>query len=126
MTFDAEYGYLSADDCRLADLIDLVNQKTDLADYPYASTVEANVLLYDGARLRAELSRPACRPRVEAELASALLDGPGIVVLAGAFGDPWVVDLATRQFEAIITAQRVAGGTVGDHFAAARRNGPSP
>jgi len=31
MTFDAEPSYLSAGDCRLADLIDLVNQKTDLA-----------------------------------------------------------------------------------------------
>ena len=35
MTFDAAPGYLSADDCRLADLIDLVSRKTDLADYPY-------------------------------------------------------------------------------------------
>jgi len=122
MIFDAAHGYLSADDCRLADLIDLVNQKTDLAEYPHASTVDQNVLIYDGARLRTELSRPARRPRIEAELASAMLDGPSIVVLASAFDDPWVVDLATRQFEAIITAERAAGGTVGDHFAAAGQN----
>jgi len=55
MTFDTAPGYLSADDCRLADLIDLVSRKTDLADYPYASTVEQNVLIYDGARLRKQL-----------------------------------------------------------------------
>ena len=122
MTFDAAPGYLSADDCRLADLIDLVSRKTDLADYPYASTVEQNVLIYDGARLRKQLSRPADRPRVEAELARALLDGPGIVVLAGAFDDPWVIDRATWQFEAIIAAQRAAGGAAGDHFAAAGQN----
>lgn len=122
MTFDAAHRYMSADDCRLPDLIDLVNQKTDLTDYPHASTVDQNVLIYDSARLRTELSRPARQARVEAELASALLDGPGIVVLASAFDDPWVVDLATRQFEAIITAQRAAGGTVGDHFAAAGQN----
>ena len=109
MTFDAAPGYLSADDCRLADLIDLVSRKTDLADYPYAGTVEQNVLIYDGARLRKQLSRPACRPRVEAELARALLDGPGIVVLAGAFDDPWVIE-------------RAAGGAAGDHFAAAGQN----
>jgi phytanoyl-CoA dioxygenase PhyH len=122
MTFDAAPGYLSADDCRLADLIDLVNRKTDLADYPHASTVEQNVLIYDGARLRKQLSRPACRPQVETELARALLDGPGIVVLAGAFDDPWVIDRATWQFEAIIAAQRAGGGVVGDHFAAAGQN----
>ncbi len=59
---------------------------------------------------------------MEAELARALLDGPGIVVLAGAFDDPWVIDQATRQFEAIISAQRAAGGAAGDHFAAAGQN----
>jgi ectoine hydroxylase-related dioxygenase (phytanoyl-CoA dioxygenase family) len=122
MTFDATPGYLSAHDCRLADLIDLVSQKTDLADYPYARTVEQNVLIYDAALLRKELSRPAGRPRLEAELARALLVGPGIVMLVGAFDDPWVIDRATRQFEAIIAAQRAAGGAVGDHFAAAGQN----
>src|SRR6266576_481634 len=122
MTFDAAPGYLSADDCRLADLIDLVSQKTDLADYPYAAEVEQNLLIYDGARLRKELSSPAGRLRAESELGRALLDGPGIVVLAGAFADPWIVDRATRQFEAIIATQRVAGSATGDHFAAAGQN----
>ena len=122
MTSDAAPGYLSADDCRLADLIDVVSQKTDLADYPYAAAVEQNMLIYDGARMRKELSGPAGRLRVEAEMARALLDRPGIVVLACAFGDPWVVDRATRQFEAIIAAQRAAGGVAGDHFAAAGQN----
>jgi hypothetical protein len=88
LTFDTEPCYLSADDCRLADLIDLVSEKADLADYPYASAAEQNVLIYDGARLRTELSGPAGRPTVEAELARALLDGPGVVVLASAFDDP--------------------------------------
>ena len=122
MTSDAAPGYLSADDCRLADFIDLVSQKTDQADYPYAAAVEQNLLIYDGARLRQELSSPAGRQRAEAELARALLDGPGIVVLAGAFADPWIVDRATRQFEAIIATRRVAGGATGDHFAAAGQN----
>jgi ectoine hydroxylase-related dioxygenase (phytanoyl-CoA dioxygenase family) len=122
MTCDPAPGYLSADDCRLADLVDLVSAKTDLADYPHANSAEQNVLIYEGARLRRELSRPAARPHVEAELARALLDGPGIVVLAGAFDDPWVIDRATRQFEAIIAAQRAQGGAAGDHFAAAGQN----
>ena len=122
MRSGAEGDYMSAGDCRLADLDDLVSEKTDLADYPRASTVEQNVLIYDSARLRTELSHPAQRPQVEAELAGALLDGPGIVVLAGAFGDPWVVDRATWQFEAIIAEQRAAGGPAGDHFAAAGQN----
>jgi ectoine hydroxylase-related dioxygenase (phytanoyl-CoA dioxygenase family) len=115
-------GYLAADDCRLGDLIDVVSEKTDLAEYPQASTVEQNVLVYDSARLRRELSRPAGRRRVEAELVRALHDGPGIVVLAGSFGEESAVDRATREFEAIIAGQHAAGGTAGDHFAQAGKN----
>jgi ectoine hydroxylase-related dioxygenase (phytanoyl-CoA dioxygenase family) len=115
-------GYMSADDCRLSDLIDLVSRKTSLDEYPYAQAVEENVLIYDGARLRAALSRATERPRVEAELARALSEGPGIVMLARAFADSWVIDRATRQFEAILAAQRTAGRATGDHFAAAGQN----
>ena len=43
--------------------------------------------------------------------------GPGIVVLAGAYADPTVVDRATAAFDAMIADQRAAGATAGDHFA---------
>jgi ectoine hydroxylase-related dioxygenase (phytanoyl-CoA dioxygenase family) len=119
MTNDA---LLSAGDVRLADLVELVSARTELADYPQASAVEQNVLVYDGARLRQELAHPAGRRRVQAEWVRALHDGPGIVVLAGAFGDVGAVEAATRQFEAIIAGQRAAGGAAGDHFAAAGQN----
>jgi ectoine hydroxylase-related dioxygenase (phytanoyl-CoA dioxygenase family) len=122
MTNGTPPGYLAVGDCRLADFIEMVSTKTDLPEYPQASAVEQNVLIYDGARLRRALSRSAGAERVQAELAHALRDGPGIVVLAGAFADLSVVDLATRQFEAIIAAQRGAGGTAGDHFAQAGQN----
>ena len=115
-------GYLAEDDCRLADLVDQVSEKTDLADYPQASGVEQNVLSYDSARLRAELARPGGPRRVATELARALHEGPGIVVFTGAFGDAGVVDLASRQFEAMIAAQRTAGGATGDHFAQGGQN----
>jgi ectoine hydroxylase-related dioxygenase (phytanoyl-CoA dioxygenase family) len=115
-------GYLATEDCRVADLIKVVSDKTDLAEYPLASAVEQNVLRYDGARLRQQISRSAGRRRVQAELVRALHDGPGIVVFAGAFADLSVVDRATRQFEAIIADQHAAGGAAGDHFAAAGQN----
>jgi ectoine hydroxylase-related dioxygenase (phytanoyl-CoA dioxygenase family) len=122
MTDTAPPGFLAARDCRLADLIDVVSDKTDLSEYPHASAIEQNVLVYDGARLRYELARAGGRGRVQAELARALHDGPGIVVLSGAYADLSVVDRATRQFEAIIAAQHAAGGASGDHFAAAGQN----
>jgi ectoine hydroxylase-related dioxygenase (phytanoyl-CoA dioxygenase family) len=115
-------GYLATEDCRVADLIEVVSDKTDLAEYPLASAVEQNVLVYDGARLRQELAYPAGRRRVQAELVRALHDGPGIVVFAGAFADLSVVDRATRQFKAIIADQYAAGAVGGDHFAKAGQN----
>jgi ectoine hydroxylase-related dioxygenase (phytanoyl-CoA dioxygenase family) len=123
MTNGAAPGYLAADDCRLADLIDLVSEKTEQAGYPNASAIEQNVVVYDSARLRAELSsRPGGPRRVSDELIRALQDGPGIVVFTGAFDDLGVIDRATHQFEAIIADQHAAGGTAGDHFATAGQN----
>jgi ectoine hydroxylase-related dioxygenase (phytanoyl-CoA dioxygenase family) len=115
-------GYLEAADCRLADLIAVVSQQTDLNSYPHASAVEQNVLIYDSARLREQAASPPGRRQVAAELARALDDGPGIVMFAGAFEDLAIVDRATGQFRAIIEAQHAAGGTAGDHFAQPGQN----
>jgi ectoine hydroxylase-related dioxygenase (phytanoyl-CoA dioxygenase family) len=115
-------GYLTVGDCRLDDLIELVNEKIDLADYPHASSVEQNVLVYDGARLRVKLADPVARLRVEAEWGRAFADGPGLVVVTGAFGDLGAVDRATTEFAAIIDSQRDSGGPAGDHFAQAGQN----
>jgi len=122
MTNGTAPAYLAADDCRLDDLVDLVSEKTELAGYPCASAVEQNVLIYDSARLRAELARPGGPRRVAEELIRALADGPGIVVFTGAFADLGVIEAATGEFEAILAAQHAAGGTAGDHFATAGQN----
>jgi hypothetical protein len=50
-------------DVRLADLAGIVSAKTELADYPQASSVEQNVLVYDGERLRGEVADPGSRRR---------------------------------------------------------------
>ncbi|PZH08036.1 phytanoyl-CoA dioxygenase [Streptomyces sp. NTH33] len=106
-------SWLSEQDCDLDSFRALVERDTDLADYPHASSVERNVLLYDAARLREAGARRA----VQAELARALEDGPGIVVFRGAFPDTAVVDRATAVFHALIAEQRASGATAGDHFA---------
>ena len=58
-------GWLSTDDCSIEDFAALVDQQTNLSDYPYADAVERNVLIY-GARLRAAVGPPPagarCRP----------------------------------------------------------------
>lgn len=105
-------AWLSEQDCDLDAFRALVARTTDLADYPYASSVQSDVLVYDSERLRA-----GDRRDVQAELVRALTDGPGVVVFKGAFPDPAVVDRATDVFDALIAEQRASGATAGDHFA---------
>ena len=100
--------WYSAADCRLDDFRALVEQKTELSDYPHAVDVLQNVLIYPG-----DLPDTA---EVKSELARALTDGPGIVVFRGAFA-PDVVDRASEVFFALIAEQKAAGRVAGDHFA---------
>jgi ectoine hydroxylase-related dioxygenase (phytanoyl-CoA dioxygenase family) len=116
-TVEGPRAWLSEDDCDLEDLRALVERATDRHDHPLARSVESNVPVYDGARLRALAAAPERRREVQAELARALHDGPGIVVIAKAFADLAVVDRATAAFVGLIEAQRAAGATAGDHFA---------
>src|SRR3954454_21433568 len=109
-------GWFTADDCHLEDFRAVVETPTDLADYPYADEVRENVLIY-GSRLRNHTVTAEGRRDVQAELARALADGPGIAVFAGAFPDTGVVDRATAVFEATIAEQKAAGVVGGDHFA---------
>jgi ectoine hydroxylase-related dioxygenase (phytanoyl-CoA dioxygenase family) len=106
-------AWLSEQDCDLDAFRALVERTTDLADYPYAASVERNVLRYDSERLR----RAEDVREVQAELVRALTDGPGIVVFQGAFPDPGVVDRLTDVFDALIAEQRASGADAGDHFA---------
>ncbi|GAA4550003.1 phytanoyl-CoA dioxygenase family protein [Pseudonocardia xishanensis] len=109
-------AWLDPADARVEDLRATVGQPTDPADYPHAEIV-SGVTVYTADDLRS-----ASRREIQAELVHALLDGPGIVVLRGAFADHAVLDRATDAFLRLIEAQRAAGDAVGDHFAAPGSN----
>jgi ectoine hydroxylase-related dioxygenase (phytanoyl-CoA dioxygenase family) len=109
--------WLTATDCRLEDLAAMVDETTDLTAYPAADSVTQNVLVYDCDRLRDRITTADRRSAVQAELARALMDGPGIVVFKRAFTDLSVVDHASGVFDAMIADQRAIGATSGDHFA---------
>ncbi|WP_089103761.1 phytanoyl-CoA dioxygenase family protein [Streptomyces hyaluromycini] len=109
--------WLTEADCDLDAFRSLVEQETDAADHPSAERVEQNVPLYDSDRLRALTATADGRREVQDELVRALLDGPGIVVLKGAFAAPDVVDRATDAFTALIEEERASDTARGDHFA---------
>src|SRR6478735_532717 len=45
-------SWIRPEDARLSDLLEVLAARTDLADYPHASRVEQEVLVYDWATLR--------------------------------------------------------------------------
>ncbi len=108
-------------DCRVDEFAALVDQTTDLVDYPHAADVQRNVLVYDAQALRASIRSAQGRLEVEAELVRALTDGPGVVAFTGAFSDASVVDRATVAFDEVIAAEKAHGGH-NDHFAKAGAN----
>ena len=102
--------WLDEADLRLDDFRAQVLRDTDPADYPLATDVRSNVLVYSAATVGT-----ADRRALQSELIHALADGPGVVIFEGAFS-PDVVDRASQAFFAIIDAQRAAGLAAGDHF----------
>ena len=118
--------WLSEVDCRVDELRALLATETVLTDYPHAVEVSHNVPVYDAPRLLEDIPAVASRGgetvrdralrMLQAEFVGALSDGPGIVVLAGAF-EAEVVDRASAVFDEMISEQRATGAEAGDHFA---------
>lgn len=110
-------GYLRAEDCRLDDLLAILDEgrHADLTAYEHLDRVEQGVLVYDAPALRERLADAGADRAIRAELARALAEGPGIVVLAGAF-DAGPVDRVTEAFERIIAQEKATGRAAGDHF----------
>ena len=94
----------------LDDLKALVERDTDKADYPLASNIEQNTVVYAG-----DTFRTAGRTALMTELNRVFDQGPGIVAIKGAISDLDALDQATAIFEQIIDAEKGTGG--GDHFA---------
>jgi len=109
--------FLTEANCHVADLAAVVAETTELSDYSGAEAVSGNILVYDSERLRGAIATAMGRREAQAELARALMDGPGVVVFKRAFSDASVVDAATDAFDAIIADQRASGAASGDHFA---------
>ena len=113
----AAAAWLTPEDCRLSDLLAVLDEQTRLEDYPHASRVDQQVLVYDSAAVRPQLADREGRREIQAELARALSSGPGIVVFARAFDDESVLDRTTAAFNRMIADQRSRGTAAGDHFA---------
>jgi ectoine hydroxylase-related dioxygenase (phytanoyl-CoA dioxygenase family) len=113
----ARRTFLRAEDCVLSDLAALCGVTTDPADWPLAARVEKGVLIYDCTALLPRLDDPAFAAMLMAELAEALANGPGVLVLSGAEPDHAMIDRASDLFRELIEIQNREGTGGGDHFA---------
>lgn len=98
-----------------------VAHSTDLADYPLATAVEQNALVYSRATVIDACRTPAGRQQLMAEWITVWSDGPGILIISQAM-DEQVIDQATLLFTSIIEEQKKNKLGGGDHFAKAGTN----
>jgi ectoine hydroxylase-related dioxygenase (phytanoyl-CoA dioxygenase family) len=109
--------WLTEDSCDLNEFRGLVERTVNAADYPFASDVVSNVLVYDGLQVRSAAASPDTRKQLMAEWVEAFTDGPGIIAIRGAFADTTRIDAANAHFWAIIEEERRSNIGGGDHFA---------
>ncbi len=109
--------WLTADSCDLDAFKEVVERTANRADYPFAADVASNVPVYDGLEARSAAASPEMRKELMAEWVEALTDGPGIIVIRGAFADLAAIDKASAHFWAIIEEERAGNVGGGDHFA---------
>lgn len=115
-------AYYSLGDCRVDDFAAVVEQPVDLDDFPLVDRIDQGVVIYDSNSLRSLLDEATGRREVQAEFVRVLDEGPGVLVLSGAFDEDNVLDAATDVFRGIIEAEKLSGTAAGDHFAAPGAN----
>jgi len=107
--------------CSLAALRDHTESHTNLDDFPLALEVVNEVLVYDWKTLPVH-DRDG-QDNVAMEWASALMDGPGVFCIKGAFAnDLTAIDAANDAFNQILAKEKSTKGPSGDHFAKAGAN----
>ena len=109
--------WIAEESCDLDEFGRMVERSVNPADYPLASDVVKNVLVYDGLKARAAAASPERRRELMAEWVEALTDGPGVIAIRGAFADMTAIDRTNDHFWAIIEEERKSNVGGGDHFA---------
>ena len=115
-------GYYREADCKTDDLLALLARETVARDVPHASDIIKNVPVYAGDRLRELQGNPQARHAAMAEWARVMMEGAGVLVIAGAYDDGTVIDAATAEYAGIIADEKAANGIAADHFATAGAN----
>lgn len=117
-----ERYFFDHSDLRLADLEAVCSRRTSPADYPSAQEIRQNIVIYDGQTVRSAAASPVSARALQSELHACLKDGPGVLVVRGAWSDLATLDAATAVFQQIIRQEATQAAHRGDHFAAPGEN----
>ncbi|WP_394210001.1 phytanoyl-CoA dioxygenase family protein [Enterovibrio calviensis] len=83
--------------------------------YPLAADIISNVVIYDGADLRAAANGDSDSVNAfQNEMADVLLHGPGVFAIKGFYAKTSIIDAMSQVFEQILENERGYGA--GDHF----------
>ena len=108
--------YFTDQDIRLEEFDALCGQTADLVDYPLATAVVQNIVMYSGESLRGMLADEGKEVDIKAEWIRCLKDGPGVFAIQGAYADTAVIDAMTAVFQQIVAQEKAEKGEGGDHF----------
>lgn len=123
--------WIQPDALEFDSFVQQVEQVTRVSDWPLASSIEQNALIYQAQQLPllSEADSTEAVNELLAEWAEAFLNGPGIIVIKGAFVDRQIdasgketrntatLDTATHLFEQLIESEKLENMGGGDHFA---------
>jgi len=109
-------AYFNQSHINIQDFEALCSQTTNLNDYPFASDVQQNIVIYEGNKVRAALDGGEQEAQLKAEFCEVLKDGPGVFIVKNAYTDKLVIDRATEAFREIVAEEKASGQGKGDHF----------
>ena len=109
-------AYLDIEKCNVEDLKRYCARETSRDDYPNAAGIEKNVVCYDGQHLATAVHKNGFDRKLLEELHTCLSDGPGVLVIQGAYADPGIIDAVTEVFFRIIASEKAEARVAADHF----------
>lgn len=109
-------AFFDKSDIQLDQFDQLCSRSVSKEEYGYASGVECNVVIYEGATLREALDQETTEQAALAELNACLRSGPGVFAIRNMFDDLAAIEKSTGLFERIIREEKENGFGQGDHF----------
>lgn len=108
--------FFQPDDIDLKAFADLCKRQTDSSEYPSASNVVENIVVYEGSTVRSKTGSVQDEAKLKSEFVRCLKSGPGVFVIRQMYDDLSVIKRTNEIFRRIVDTESASGQIVGDHF----------